>query len=169
MWYVIQVRSGSEESIRKQCQKIMDKEILERCFVPKYEEKKRYQGAWHTEEKNLFPGYVFLVSSRLDELYEKLKGIIGMTKLLGTGKEIVSLKEDEIELLEKLEAGEKPVALSEGIIENGKVRVMVGPLMGLEGYIKKIDRHKRKAWLSIKMFGKNMEMEVGLEIIGKTG
>ena len=37
----------------------------------------------------------------------------------------------------------------------------------MEGYIRKINRHKRKAWVSIEMFGRSVDMEVGLEIISK--
>ena len=54
-----------------------------------------------------------------------------------------------------------------GLIENGTVTVTEGPLTGMEGCIRRIDRHKRKAWLEIDMFGRTMEMEVGLEIIEK--
>lgn len=37
----------------------------------------------------------------------------------------------------------------------------------MEGYIRKINRHKRKAWVSIEMFGRSVDMEVGLEIVKK--
>lgn len=30
-----------------------------------------------------------------------------------------------------------------------------------------INRHKRKAWVSIEMFGRSVDMEVGLEIVKK--
>ena len=40
MWYVVQVRTGTEESIRIQCEKQMSEEVLKRCFIPYYEEKK---------------------------------------------------------------------------------------------------------------------------------
>lgn len=46
------------------------------------------QGAWHTEEKILFPGYVFLVSRRVTELYRSLRNVVGLAKLLSTGKEM---------------------------------------------------------------------------------
>lgn len=91
MWYVIQVRTGMEEMIRNQCVHIIDQKILEQCFVPYYEEQKKYQGTWHTEKKVLFPRYVFIVSSQLEDLYKNLWKVIGMTKLLGTGDEIVPL------------------------------------------------------------------------------
>lgn len=168
MWYVIQVRTGTEEKMKEQCLKRIGRNTLEKCFVPYYEEKKRYQGTWHTDKRILFPGYVFLISERLDELYQKLREVTGMTKLLGTGDEIVPLREEEVELLQKTEAGERPLEISTGIIENGIVIIMDGPLAGMEGCIKKIDRHKRKAWLEIDMFGRTIRMEAGLEIIRKT-
>ena len=38
MWYVIQVRTGSEENIQVQCQRNIQGDILEGCFIPYYEE-----------------------------------------------------------------------------------------------------------------------------------
>lgn len=168
MWYVVQVRTGTEERVKKQCLKLIDRKILEQCFVPYYEEKRKYQGEWHIEKRNLFPGYVFMVSERLTDLYKNLHKVIGMTKLLGTGEEVVPLTEEEVNLLKKMGAGKKPVELSMGIIENGTVMIIDGPLAGMEGCIRKIDRHKRKAWLEIDMFGRTIGMEAGLEIIRKT-
>lgn len=57
--------------------------------------------------------------------------------------------------------------MSSGIIENDRVRILSGPLMGMEGNIRRIDRHKRIAYLEIEMFGRTVEMKVGLEIIKK--
>ena len=168
MWYVIQVRTGTEENICCQCRKIIDSSILERCFIPYYQEKKKYQGKWHTQERILFPGYVFLVTNHVEELYESLKDIIGSTRLIGTGEEIVPLSEEEVTLLLRLGKEEQLVELSTGIIENSQIRILEGPLVGMEGTIRKIDRHKRKAWLEIEMFGRTVEMQVGLEVIAKS-
>ena len=168
MWYVIQVRTGTEENICCQCRKIIDSSILERCFIPYYQEKKKYHGKWHTQERILFPGYVFLVTNHVEELYESLKDIIGSTRLIGTGEEIVPLSEEEVTLLLRLGKEEQLVELSTGIIENSQIRILEGPLVGMEGTIRKIDRHKRKAWLEIEMFGRTVEMQVGLEVIAKS-
>lgn len=59
MWYVMQVRTGTEENIRCQCQRLISSNVLERCFIPYYQQKKRFQGEWHIQERILFPGYVF--------------------------------------------------------------------------------------------------------------
>lgn len=37
----------------------------------------------------------------------------------------------------------------------------------MEDCIRKIDRHKRKARIAVEMFGRNIDMEIGLEIIAK--
>ena len=36
MWYVMQVRAGTEENIRLQCSRKIPREVLERCFIPYY-------------------------------------------------------------------------------------------------------------------------------------
>lgn len=167
MWYVMQVQTGSEERIKSQCLKVMDTGVLELCFIPYYEEKKRYQGAWHTQTRVLFPGYVFLVSERLEDLHRNLRKVIGLTKLIGTGKEIVPLTEAETALLKRLEVDEKPLTISTGIMENQIIEITEGPLRGMESHIQRIDRHRRKAWLEIEMFGRTVAMEAGLEIVRK--
>ena len=154
MWYVLQVRTGTEENIRTQCRNNIPEAVLIR-------------GTWTVVRKVLFPGYVFAVTDRPDDLYQSLKQVIGLTKLLGTGQEIVPLTEEEKNFLEELGGREQIVAMSEGIIEGDQVIVTKGPLKGKEGMIRKIDRHKRKVWLEVKMFGKMQRVEAGLEIVVK--
>lgn len=167
MWYVLQVRTGTEESIRLQCRNKISEAVLERCFIPYYEEKRRIRGEWTLQKKVLFPGYVFVITDELDELYQSLKNVIGLTKLIGTGQEIVPLTEEERESLLEFGGEDQIVEMSEGIIADSKIIVTKGPLIGKEGYIKRIDRHKRKAWLEIEMFGRKQMVEVGVEIVEK--
>lgn len=168
MWYVIQVRTGSEDNIRIQCEKNISSDVLKDCFIPYYEERKHLKGEWKTQKKILFPGYVFLDSGELERLFMNLKQVSGLTKLLGTGDDVVPLTEEEVEFLTAFGGEDQVVPISEGIIENSKVIVMSGPLAGKEGYIKKIDRHKRKAYLELPMFGRIQKIQVGLEIVSKT-
>ena len=117
--------------------------------------------------KNLFPGYVFLIAENPEKLVNGLRKVIGLTKLIGTGDEIVPLVQEEIDLLMKIGTDKQLVEMSSGIIENDRVQILAGPLMGMEGNIRRIDRHKRTAYLEIEMFGRTVEMKVGLEIIRK--
>lgn len=168
MWYVIQVRVGTEEQICSQCKKRISGDILESSFIPYYETKKKTASQWKTEQKILFPGYVFLITEQVESLFFALKKVEGLTKLLGTGNEIVPLSQREEEFLKRLGGDDHVVEMSEGIIEGDRVIIESGPLQDQEGYIVKIDRHKRKAWLEIPMFGGIQRVEVGLEIKMKT-
>lgn len=168
MWYVVQVRTGTEESILLQCQRKVPTTVLERCFIPYYEEKKRIQGKWTTQKKVLFPGYVFVITETIEELYQQLKIIIGLTKLLGTGEDIVALSEREVNFLSSFGGEKQVVEMSEGIIEQSQIIITSGPLEGREALIKRIDRHKRKAYLEMEMFGRMQMVEVGLEIVAKS-
>lgn len=167
MWYVMQVRAGTEESIKIQCERTVPDSILERCFIPYYEERRRWKGSWTTIRRILFSGYVFVITEDIEGLHQQLKHVLGLTKILGSGRDIVPLSDDEVNFMERLGGEEQLVRLSEGIIVGGQVRVYEGPLQGMEGLVKRIDRHKRKAWLEIKMFGRIQLVQVGLEIVEK--
>ena len=78
MWYVVQVSTGAEERTRLRCEKRIDRSILDECFIPMYEEKKHFRGKWTVLKKILFPGYVFVVTDNLNELYKELKKVDAM-------------------------------------------------------------------------------------------
>ena len=110
---------------------------------------------------------MFLDSRQVVRLYSNLQQVSGLTKLLKTGDEVVPLTKEEVHFIQPLGGEEQYVAVWEGIIQNSKVIVMSGPLMGKEGYIKRIDRHKRRAFLEMPMFGRVQKIQVGLEIVAK--
>ena len=144
MWYVMQVRTGTEENIRCQCQRLISNNVLERCFIPYYQQKKRFQGEWHIQERILFPGYVFLIAQNLECLSESLRKVIGMTRLLGTGEDIIPLSQEEVNLLLKLGKEEQLVAMSTGIIESDQVRILTGPLRAWKAVSEKLTDIKEK-------------------------
>lgn len=167
MWYVVQVKTGSEEAIVEQCRRTVSRQDLERCFIPYYQELRRYKGKWNQVRRNLFPGYVFMVTEDVDALYEELKHVIGLTRLLGTDGTVLPLSPREVEFLLQLGGEKQVVELSQGVIENNQLLVLKGPLKGKERLIKKIDRHKRKAWLQVPVAGTSLETQVSLEIVSK--
>ncbi len=107
------------------------------------------------------------MTSDIQNLHEELKKVIGLTKLIGTGREIVPISENEKEFLLGFGGEEQVVQMSEGIITGSQVVIHSGPLKGKEGYIRKIDRHKRKAWLELPLLGGMQNVQVGLEIVCK--
>ena len=167
MWYLIQVQTGREEQIVEEARSYQVQEYFDEIFAPHYERKKKYLGQWHMETALLFPGYLFVISSRPKELYQALKRVPQLTKLLGTGEKWTPMTEEDIAAVEALSGKERLMKFSEGYIQGDSVTVISGPLKGLEGKISRIDRHKRLAWLTVELFGRTVELQAGLEIVRK--
>ena len=55
-------------------------------------------------------------------------------------------------------------------IEDFELKKVQNPIFenGVEEFVKKIDRHKRKCWLEMEMFGRTVTMQVGLEVVSKS-
>jgi transcriptional antiterminator NusG len=96
-----------------------------------------------------------------------LKEVPEFTKMLKADEEIAPIYPHEEAVLKRLVDKKEIVGMSTGIIENDKVRILEGPLVGLEGIVKKINRHKRTAVLKMELFDRVMQVEVGLEITEK--
>ena len=173
MWYVIQVIGGREENVLRKIEKQADKATFQSCFVPKYEVRKRYSGAWKTHHEVLFPGYVFVDTKTPDLFRIELNKVTAMTKLLSaeteTGdKQFIPLSDEEKTLISAFVDGDTHVLkMSEGIIEGDQIRVLRGPLQGYEALVKKIDRHKRIAFIDLEILGRVKTVKVGLEIVQK--
>ena len=110
-----------------------------------------------------------MVSDDPTRLYQALKQIPDLTKMLGRDKkEIFSLPEDEVVFLQSFGEEDQIVDLSVGCIEGDQIIVENGPLKGKEGLIRRIDRHKRIAEIEIEFLGEKRKAKVGLEIVRKT-
>ena len=166
-WYAVQVRTGGEEGVARLCRKLVGHEVMAECFIPKYERKRRYEGAWHTEQEILFPGYLFFVTRDAERLHEELKRVPGMTKILGDGEEFIPLQEEEMERLRSMGNEDHVIEMSEGYIVGDEVVITKGPMMKLKGTIQKIDRHKRLAVVRLGMFGREVDVTMGVEIVRK--
>lgn len=170
IWYIARVRIGAEENVRLRCLEQISPGVIKDCYVFHYKEKRRIYGKWVVQEKVLFPGYVFLVSGGIEtkELDRKLWHIKGVIGLLEMNDGLAVVSDEEVEFLLTIGGHRQTVEMSEGVIEQSVVRVYSGPLVGKEKYIRKIDRHKRKAFLEMPTLGEMKKVQVGLEIISKT-
>ena len=166
-WYAVQVLSGQDYITQEYCRSVVPKELLLEVFCPELKYHKKYQGAWHEEKKLLFPGYLFIITKQVDDLKIALHQIPKLTKVLGTDHTPVALSEKEVSFLKHFLNTDYQVDISEGILVGDQLVVQSGPLKGMEGMVKRIDRHKRIAVIETNMFHRKIEMTVGLEVIEK--
>lgn len=167
-WYAVQVRTGQEEKIARECDIFIDDTILKECFIPKSKRMKKFKGKWVQKEEILFKGYIFMISDHIDRLFTELKKIPDLTKLLGNdGEDIYPIYKEEAQFLATFGGPLHIVDISKGFIEGDQIHIMGGPLIGHEGSIVKIDRHKRLAFVEMSLFGQLTTVTVGLEVIMK--
>ena len=162
MWCAMITGTGREEQMLMACERHIDnKALLSKCFLPLRQEIFHAAGEWHLQTKKLLPGYLFLASDDPKQLTEQCK----KNHMLAKNDELIFLNEQDMGLFSLTRNG--IIEMSKGIIVNGKLKIISGPLMGKESTIKKIDRHKRKAWVSVNLFGKERLIVVGLEVFQK--
>lgn len=164
-WYAVQVRTGKEQDTADLCRMIVDDDILLEAFIPRYERMKRYQGEWHKEQLPMFPGYIFLVTEWVEELFRELKAVPELTKILGDSVMFIPIRDEEKALLLNLGNENHVTEMSSGYLVGEQVVILSGPMKGMEGKIRKIDRHKRVAVLGVGMFGGYVNLKVGMEIV----
>ena len=168
MWYVIQTKTGQEEPMRRRVEKMLPDNSYEDCKILYYVKKKKYLGEWHEERERLLPGYMFLVTADPEPISEALDRMTEFTRLLGAGSSFCPIRPEEEELLNRLTNGKDEIGMSYGVIEKGILKVRSGVLTGMESRIKKIDRHKRKGFLSMRIDNQEKLVGVGLEITEKS-
>lgn len=169
MWYVIQTLAGQEEIVKQMLEKYLPEDSYKECRVLYCVRKKRYQGEWHEERERLLPGYLFLIADSPWPAWTALKKVNKFSRLLRNyvENEIYPVLPEEENFLKKLAGGKDEVELSYGMIEGDAVRIISGGLLGMEAVIRKIDRHKRVAYIEMQIFSETKLVEVGLEIVEK--
>lgn len=168
MWYVIQTVGGKEKRAKSLMDKMVDGYALQEAFIPGRRVMHRVKGEWKPTEEILIPGYVFVRTVNPGQLSRELRNVPAFTRLLGNDDKFIPLTRNEIAFLNAFtKEGDRTIDMSEGVIEGDKVIVLNGPLMDHEGLIKKVDRHKRVAYLDMEMFGRVKTIKVGLEIVRK--
>jgi transcriptional antiterminator NusG len=169
MWYAIWTATGSE---RKLCSWIKDyipESLYDDCFVPLVEQNRKVKGEWKTSIKPLFPGYLFIKTggTNIRKIAQKLKRFEMFAVILSTDGEFTPINKEETYLIDNAHENEGILGSSIGMIEGEKIKILSGPLIGLEGAIRYINRHKRTATIELEMFGRTSKVNIGLEIISK--
>lgn len=172
MYYVMQVAAGMEDKAEREIAAVVGRGLYDSCFHPMRLMKKKYQGKWKELHEKLLPGYVFITSNRIQELYQELKKVPAFTKLLGKeDKQFVSLSDCEVEWLERiteLSGNGMEVQLSKvSVSEADVVTILSGPLKDMEGCIKKIDLHRRIAKVEVDFMNRKTVIHLGIEMVGK--
>lgn len=185
-WYALYVQAGQEDLVQKMIHKFFDKTVVH-AFVPKRKLMQRKQGKTYEVCHTMFPGYVLVQTLMTVQTYYDLKRVPRFYRLLNkfdnskakatTNRPITSLEdalevysfskidEEEIALILELAGTDDIIDYSTLYVENKKVIVCDGPLKGKEAIIRKIDKHKKRARISLEFMGSEKWLDVGIEML----
>ena len=169
MWYVIWTTTGCEQKLGMWIRDYVPAEYYDDCFVPQIDQNKKVNGVWKTVHKPLFPGYLFVNTDaeRIESFAERIRHSEQFAVVLSTDDRFTPVCNEEVFLIENAFSNNGVLGSSIGIIEGDMVRILSGPLIGKEGLIKTINRHKRTAIIELNMFGRISTIKIGLEIVSK--
>lgn len=168
MWYVIQVVGGREETVRDLIVKYVEESTYNEVFVPRYRAIRKVGDAFKYYYPILTPGYVIVDTAVVDSFEAQLSRVPMFTRLLGTDKGFKPLDREERAWLEEwTKYGDRVVQGSTGRIENGRLHIISGPLIGREADIVRVKRRQKRAIIRMMVMGRQKEIELELEIIGR--
>lgn len=159
------VTPGHESAMMRRVSRLSG-DALRDCFALRTELRCRRQGVWRTELVPTFPSYLFLDVADPELLEERLGLMSAYASMPRVGDRVAALPAADADLLRELGGADHVIRFSEGSIEGGALRVRRGALAGHEGLVRRVDRHKRCAWLRTGL-GEGL-MRVGLELTSKT-
>ena len=165
-WHALFVSTGHEDKVKKFLEMTFGEEM--KAIVPKRELRERKKGKWNIVKRKLFPGYV-LVKGNIDiEIYYKIKDSPILANFLRDEDGLLTIDEKELIALNTLINNEDGnIDISKAFKENEKIKIIDGPLVGLEGYIDSIDARKGRAKVKIDFLGETRIIQLGIEFVDK--
>ena len=172
MYYVIQVKTGKEEKTMLDIIKNnhSDDPSFE-VFSPFRKALRKYKGELKEVIERCFPGYIFVSTNNVEQLFIDLYWTPGYERLLGREADtynFVPLDKDESRMIDILYSSEnnRVTEISNIEVKEGQtIKVLDGPLVGLETQIKKVNLHKRTVTVEFMMCGRLVTANVGINII----
>lgn len=164
-WYAVFVVGGKEEQVKTRLEHILkDKKF----YIPKRELRERKNGEWHFVKRKLFPGYVLIKGRISIDDYYKLSKVNNVIRLLKDENSPLTIYEREVKILEELTNNlQNDITISTIVKQSDCIKVVEGPLVGLEGLITKVNKRKGRAKVKLNFLGEERIIELGVNTIEK--
>jgi transcriptional antiterminator NusG len=161
-WYALYTRSH--------CEQLVYEQLAARgffVFLPKLDVWSRRGGVRHRISMPMFPSYLFLHRTMDKISYIEISKARGLVRILGERWDRLSIvPESEIDAIQRVLQAELPVAPHPYLREGQRVRIMYGPLTGVEGILVQSKPNKGLLVLSIELLRRSIAVEVDATVVG---
>ena len=174
-WYVVRAVSGQENKVKAYIETEINRlgmsDYVSQVLVPTEKVVQVRDGKKIAKDKVYFPGYVMIEANLVGEIPHIIKSITSVIGFLGEvkGGEPVPLRLSEVNRMlgkvDELAVNTDTQAIPFKIDET--VKVIDGPLNGLNGTIEKINEEKRKLEVMVKIFGRKTPLELSFMQVEK--
>ncbi|HEY9054011.1 MAG TPA: antiterminator LoaP [Rectinemataceae bacterium] len=164
-FYAIQVMTGKEDAFIELFHKARPDATLHNI---KKKIQSRRKGKPVSLSSTVFPGYLFLqCPESIDpDMIKELRRTKNFTRVLPSTDRISPLNERDTRIISQLLSFGKEIGPSLVVFdEQNRIKVIKGPLMGLEGQIVKVDKRKRRAKVRLDMNDSPILFDLAFEII----
>lgn len=166
-WYALFVKTGDENLVEQYLNYHFDRS---ECYaiVPKSRLTERTKGKYYEVLKPLFPGYILINTIMNAHSYYIIRQIPKVYSILSQAEEYyTNINIEEMKPILKLINENNIIDYSKIFIENSKVYVKDGPLHGMEGIVKRVDKRKGRATIALDFMGESRMIDLGVEILNK--
>jgi len=169
-YYAIQVKTRAENKFIRLFRALFP-EITLPIYFPQRRLDIRRKGKIKASISAVFPGYIFVEASCDEEILAcqwEFRRTEGFYRFLRSNQEITPLADRDLELVLHFIKNSGSIAGRSKVYfdENSRIIVVEGPLMGLEGRIKKVDKRKRRAKIMLDLYNDSFSVDLAFEVIG---
>jgi len=168
-WYAIQTTAGHENKVRSLIERRInedgrpeDERPIRKALVPVQDVVEIKNGKKVNVERKLFPGYVLVEMISNMETLHTINNIQGVIKFVGTGRDPMPLRQDEVNRLLGIEAPVSEESPKEEIpcLIGQVVEIIEGPFSDFSGSVEELLPDKGKVRVSVSLFGRPTSVEL---------
>lgn len=159
--YCVFCKTGGEASVAQKIN-IVDEAV--KAIAPMRIIQEKRKGKWEEKEKALLPGYVFVYSEEEFEAY-LVRKLTDLYKVLSYDDDVRELVGKDYEYAMWVWRHQGNINPSKVLTQGGNVKVIEGPLIDTCGVIKKLDKHKRRAWVEFEFDGISRIVVLSAEVV----
>jgi len=155
-WYAVWTRSN--------CERLVAEQLSAKAFTPFLPEmtvRARRDGKSRVVHVPVFPGYLFVRHAMDKTSYLEILKARGVVRILDGGwTRLTPIPADEVDAIQRLVSSGVPLLPHPYFREGDRVRVVEGPLVGLEGLFVRERSNKGRLVLSINLLQASVAVEV---------
>jgi transcription antitermination factor NusG len=155
-WYAVWTRSNCERQVMEQ--------LAAKAFTPFLPEMAvwaRRDGKSRVVQSPIFPGYLFVRHAMDKASYVEILKARGVVRILDGGwSRLTPIPADEVDAIQRLVHSGVPLLPHAYFQQGARVRVLEGPLLGLEGLFVREQPGKDRLVLSINLLQASVAVEI---------